>query len=133
MPYIGRKIVCKSGVRIYMKEQQIKEYRAKLPDRINVSIKNEDGGFWAKITTSDGQLSNCYTQAENINELVVMINDAVQTHFEVPEELREKVGFYLPVPENHLRWEEFFNQLSAMQSEGGNETILTLRKPELVG
>ena len=77
-----------------MQEQQIKEYRAKLPDRINVSIKNEDGSFWAKITTPDGELSNCYTQADNINELVVMINDAVQTHCEVPEGIREQVGFY---------------------------------------
>lgn len=114
------------------KEQQIKEYRTKLPDRINVSIRNEDGSFWAKITTLDGELSNCYTQADNISELVVMINDAVQTHFEVPEKLREAVGFYLPVPENHLRWEEFFSQLSAMQNKGGKKTTLILRKPELV-
>jgi len=129
-----RKIVYKSSVGIYMKKnEQIKEYRAKLPDRITVSIRNEDGSFWAKITTPDGKLSNCYTQAENINELVVMINDAVQTHFEVPEKLREAVGFYLPIPENHLRWEEFFNQLSAMQNKGGKKTTLTLRKPELVG
>src|SRR3989338_9415373 len=127
MPYIGRKIVCKSGVRIYMKEQQIKEYRAKLPDRINVSIKNEDGSFWAKITTSDGQLSNCYTQANSISELVVMINDAVQTHFEIPEEIREKVGFYLPVSDDHLRWEAMFNQLTAMQHPTKKETILTLQ------
>ena len=77
-----------------MKEAQIKEYRAKLPERINVSIKNEDGSFWAKITTRDGELSNCYTQAEHISELFVMINDAVQTHFEVPEEIRERVSCY---------------------------------------
>lgn len=118
----------------YMKEnEQIKEYRAKLPDRINVSIKNEDGSFWAKITTPDGELSNCYTQANNISELVVMINDAVQTHFEIPEKIREKVGFYVPISDNHLRWEAMFNQLSAMQNKGGKKTILTLRKPELVG
>ncbi len=115
------------------KEQQIREYRAKLPDRVNVSIKNEDGSFWAKITTSDGQLSNCYTQADTISELVVMINDAVQTHFEVPEKIREQVGFYVPMEENHLRWEAMFNQLSAMQSKGGKKTTLALRKPELVG
>jgi predicted RNase H-like HicB family nuclease len=116
-----------------MKAAQLKAYRAKLPDRINVSIKNEDGGFWAKITTSDGKLSNCYTQADSISELVVMINDAVQTHFDIPEKFREQVGFYVPMPENHLRWEAMFNQMSAMQSKGGKKTTLTLRKPELVG
>ncbi len=116
-----------------MKVAQIKKYRAKLPNRINVSIKNEDGSFWAKITTSDGELSNCYTQAENINELVVMINDAVQTHFEIPEKIREQVGFYVPIAQNHLRWEAMFNQLSAMQNKGGKKTTLALRKPELVG
>src|SRR3989338_562482 len=115
-----------------MKEKQIKEYRKLLPERLNVRIEREDGGFWAKISTSDGRLSNCYTQADSITELVVMINDAVQTHFEIPEKIREKVGFYLPVPEHHLRWEAMFNQLSAMQHQKGNDTVLTLQEPELV-
>ena len=115
-----------------MDKQQIKEYRKLLPERINVRIENENGGFWAKITTPDKKLSNCYTQAESITELVVMINDAVQTHFEIPEEIREKVGFYLPVSDDHLRWEAMFNQLTAMQHPTKKETILTLQAPQLV-
>ena len=115
-----------------MDRNQIQEYRAKLPARVNVRIESEDGGFWAKITTLDGKLSNCYTQADTISELVEMINDAVKTHFDIPEEIREEVGFYVPVPENHLRWEAMFSQLSAMQHPTEKETTLTLREPELV-
>ncbi|MDP3646294.1 MAG: hypothetical protein Q8R25_04365 [bacterium] len=115
-----------------MNKHQVHEYRAKLPARISVRILNEDGGFWAKITTPDGKLSNCYTQADTIPDLVSMINDAVKTHFDVPEKIREEVGFYVPVPEDHLRWEAMFIQLSAMQHPTAKDTTLTLREPELV-
>ena len=114
-----------------MDKKSVAEYKNLLPERISVHIEKEDGGFWAKITTPDGSLSNCYTQAENIGELVVMINDAVQTHFEIPEEIREQVGFYVPLSQNHLKWEEMFNQLGVMENQEGKETTLTLREPEL--
>ena len=115
-----------------MKNDQIKQYRSLLPERISVRIVNEDGGFWAQITAPEAGLSDCYTQADSINELMLMINDAVQTHFEIPEEVREKVGFYIPVPTNHLRFEEMFNQLASMEKHESEETTLTLREPELV-
>lgn len=117
---------------MHMNNEQIKHYRSLLPERISVRVQNEGGGFWAQITAPEVGLSDCYTQADSIDELMVMINDAVQTHFEIPEEVREKVGFYLPVPSKRLRFEEMFNQLAELGKQKEEETTLTLREPELV-
>ncbi|MDP3764481.1 MAG: hypothetical protein Q8Q95_02565, partial [bacterium] len=103
-----------------------------LPVRVVVNVENTDEGLWAKISTPDGKLSNCYTQATNATELVVMINDAIFTHFEVPEKFRKNLGFYVPLSNKHLRKEEMFNKLVSMgkqlDAKGGSETTLTLRK-----
>ncbi|MDP3764482.1 MAG: hypothetical protein Q8Q95_02570, partial [bacterium] len=64
-----------------------------LPVRVVVNVENTDEGLWAKISTPDGKLSNCYTQATNATELVVMINDAIFTYFEVPEKFRKNLGW----------------------------------------
>lgn len=100
--------------------------------RVVVNVKNTDDGLWAKVFTPDGRLSNCYTQATNATELIVMINDAIFTHFEVPEKLRRDLGFYVPLSDKHLRIEEMFNKLVSMEKQldvnGGDETTLTLRK-----
>lgn len=114
------------------KDQQVDKFRAILPSRVLVNVENTDDGLWAKISTSDGKLSHCYTQAANTTELVVMINDAVFTHFEVPERVRKDVGFYVPLSDNHLRIEEMFNKLVSMEKQlnihGDTETTLTLRE-----
>ena len=114
-----------------METATITEYRKAMPERVNVRIEKAGDGFWAKITTTDGRLSNCYTQANDIAELVVMINDAVQTHFDIPEHVREHVGFYVPLADDHIRWEAVFNELVAMQHQSGTETTLTLHQTEL--
>ena len=114
-----------------METATITEYRKVLPECINVRVEKEGDGFWAKITTTDGHLSNCYTQANDIAELVVMINDAVQTHYEIPEHLRARVGFYVPLSVEHLRWEAVFRELVAMQHQSGTDTTLTLHQSEL--
>ena len=114
-----------------MQTTAITGYRKALPQRVNVRIEKEGDGFWAKITTADGRLSNCYTQAHDIAELVVMINDAVQTHFDIPEHMREHVGFYVPLADEHIRWEAVFHELVAMQHQSGTETTLTLHQAEL--
>lgn len=113
----------------------LKEYRARLPLRVRVLIESSDEGLWATISTDDGRLSNCYTQAANATELVTMVNDAIQTYFEIPEEFRREVGYYVPLSDKHLRIEDMFNQLVAIEKEtniqGGSETTLTLKEPEL--
>jgi len=102
------------------KMEQIKKYSQLLPERINVhSEGSPEEGFWAKITAPGSNLQNCYTEANSIPELILMINDAVKTHYEIPEEVRDQVGFYAPIPENHLRWEEMFNQLASMGNQEG--------------
>ncbi len=89
-------------------KQEIAKFRAVLPNRVIANVENTDDGLWAKVSTSDGKLSNCYTQATNTTELVVMINDAIFTHFEIPEGVRKDIGFYVPLSSEHLRMEEMF-------------------------
>ena len=116
------------------KVEQIKHYSQLLPERINVhSEGSPEEGFWAKITAQGSTLQNCYTEASSVSELILMINDAVKTHFEIPEEIRDQVGFYAPGPENHLHWEGMFNQLVSMENQEGEiNTSLKLQVPELV-
>lgn len=114
------------------KVQKIASFRAILPVRVVVNVENTDDGLWAKVSTPDGKLSNCYTQATNTTELVVMINDAIFTHFEIPEKIRKNIGFYVPLSNEHLRIEEMFDKLVSMEKQldtkGGSETTLTLRE-----
>ena len=113
-------------------QQEIAKFRAILPNRVVVKVENTDNGLWAKVLTADGKLSDCYTQASNTTELIVMINDAIFTHFEIPEETRKDIGFYVPLSSEHLHMEEMFNKLVAMEKqlniEGDSETTLTLRE-----
>lgn len=113
-------------------KQEIARFRGFLPDRVVVKVENREDGLWAKVSTEDGKLSNCYTQAANAAELVVMINDAIFTHFEIPEGVRKDIGFYVPLSNDHLQMEEMFNKLVSMEKQldvqGDSETILTLRE-----
>lgn len=114
------------------KAQKIKGFRAVLPARVVVNMENTEDGLWAKISTSDGKLSNCYTQAANAVELVTMVNDAIFTHFEIPEDFRSKIGYYVPLSDNHVRMEEMFNKLVSMEKQLGlkrdSKTTLTLQE-----
>jgi hypothetical protein len=113
-------------------QQKIAKFRAVLPNRVIVNVENTNDGLWAKVSTLDGKLSNCYTQAVNATELIVMINDAIFTHFEIPEEVRRLIGFYVPLSNKHLQMEEMFNKIVSMEKqldiEGDSETTLTLRE-----
>lgn len=112
--------------------RQIGKFRAILPARVVVRVENTEDGLWAKISSSDEKLSDCYTQAANATELIVMINDAIFTHFEIPENVRKDLGFYVPLSNEHLKMEDMFNKLVSMEKqldvEGGSETILTFRE-----
>ncbi|MEK7565359.1 MAG: hypothetical protein AAB394_00155 [Patescibacteria group bacterium] len=114
------------------KAQQITSFRAVLPTRVIVNVENTGDGLWAKVSTPDGRLSNCYTQATNAVELVVMINDAIFTHFEIPVNLRKSIGFYVPLSNEHLRIEEMFNKLVSMDKQldikGDSKTTLVFRE-----
>src|SRR3989344_8340558 len=102
-------------------KKKVLNFRALLPARVIVNVENTEDGLWAKVSTSDGRLSNCYTQAINATELIVMINDAIFTHFEIPEKIRKDVGFYVPLSNEHLRMEEMFNKLVSMERQWGTQ------------
>ena len=113
------------------KAVQVNEYRARLPERVMVHVESSDDGLWAKISTPDGTISDCYTQANSSAELLLMINDAILTFFEIPEDERKDIGFYVPISDQHVRIEEMFNQFVSMEKEidqrGQSEATLTLQ------
>ena len=75
------------------KIKTLQSYKKLLPKKITVEVhKNKRDGFWAKVK----ELPHCYTQAKTPFELVKMINDAIYTYLEIPNKLRNKLGFYLP-------------------------------------
>jgi len=70
--------------------------RWKFPDKLEVEVKkSESGGFYVIIKNLPG----CITQADSGQELYEMVNDAVYTYFEVPQEYIPHVPNYLPPEE----------------------------------
>ncbi|MDP2629598.1 MAG: hypothetical protein Q8P45_02765 [Candidatus Harrisonbacteria bacterium] len=55
-------------------------------------LRSEDGGFVADVVTLPGVI----TEAETFSELINMVNDAIITHYEVPEQYRAFLPAYLP-------------------------------------
>lgn len=73
--------------------KEINEFRDLFPQEIDVRVgRSEDGGFIAEVLTFPGVL----TEADTFSELIAMVNDAVATHFEVPERFAAYVANYLP-------------------------------------
>jgi len=112
--------------------QEIKHFRSLLPVRVIARVSSTEDGLWAKISTPDGKISHCYTQASNMTELMVMMNDAIFCYLDIPDKLRKEMGFYLPLSNKHLQMEQMFNKLISMEKQlekkGGSETTLTLRE-----
>jgi len=65
-----------------------------LPNSIRVIIKKDNsGGFIIKLPEFPG----CISYAENIEELIPVLNDMVLTYFDVPRREAKKVEFlYVP-------------------------------------
>ena len=94
-------------------KNEAQHYAKMLPKRISVRIEKDENGLWAKIL----ELPHCYTQASSGSELLEMINDAVQTHFEVPEKFKKEVGYYIPLTDEHQRLEEMFRKLVEIEQK----------------
>ncbi|MBU3964549.1 hypothetical protein KJ562_02420 [Patescibacteria group bacterium] len=77
-----------------MKTKTLQLYKKLLPQKIAVLVHKEGNGFWAEIKGRG--LENCHTQAENFNELIKMVNDAIFDYLEIPLKVRKDLGFYLP-------------------------------------
>ena len=107
-PFKSRKIV--PGVLFALK--------GRFPEKADIVVhSSEDGGYWAEIKNLPG----CITKAENGTELFEMINDAIYSYLDVPEEYIPFVPTYFPpeetrkninikIPENFLKKEIVFQR-----------------------
>ena len=83
--------------KLFKKEEIIPEVlyslKYKLPDKLEVEIKElEDGYYFANVKNVPG----CSTQAQSPEELFEMVNDAIYTYFDVPEQYQPFVQAYIP-------------------------------------
>ena len=92
-------------------KKDLKHYTNLLPKRITLTVEKSDQGLWATIK----EIPFCYTQASSSSELIEMLNDAILTHFEVPKNFRNKVGYYAPVSQKHLQMEDMFRKLISIE------------------
>jgi len=61
-----------------------KAKQSQIPDNLEIQvIKSEDFGYGVKVLNLPG----CFTQIENLEELFVMVNDAVCTYFDIYKDL----------------------------------------------
>ena len=95
------------------KKDLISHYTKLLPDRITVRVERTEDGLWAQIL----ELPHCYTQAASASELTEMLNDAIQTHFEIPEKYKKEVGYYVPLHGKHVQYEEMFRRLVSLEQK----------------
>jgi predicted RNase H-like HicB family nuclease len=67
--------------------------RWKLPESLNVTFqKAEEGGFNVVINNFPG----CFTQADNEKQVFEMVNDAVLTYLDIPEEYQPYMPSFFP-------------------------------------
>lgn len=102
-----------------MDTKKIKKYDNMLPDYLTVTISKSEDGFYAKIK----ELKHCQTQADSYAELLAMINDAIYTHFDIPEEYREHVDTYYP--------ERLIEAFKKSKWEEAMKHLVTDRKKEI--
>ena len=99
-------------------------YQSKLPEVIKVKIeKSPNGGYLIKIVS----LEYCFTQADTKEEILIMVNDVVYSHFDIPEKIRPLMPLYFPTKELKEKllqeWEkaipaEFLNQTISFTQNG---------------
>ncbi len=76
--------------------QVLLAFKWRFPDKITVNIRtSQDGGYIANINNFPG----CVTQAENGQELFEMIQDAICTYLEIPEEYKPYMPTFFPPEE----------------------------------
>jgi len=92
-------------------KKDLQYYKKLLPKKITVKIHKSKQGFWAEIR----ELPYCYTQAKDIPELIIMINDAIFTHLNVPKKFKSKIGYYIPIKLleelKRKKWEQIFAEI----------------------
>ena len=103
--------------------ENLKKYEDLLPNRVTVQIKKTEDGLYAKIL----ELPNCNTQADNFVELIRMVNDAIFSYLDIPEEHQEKLGYYVPAKImdefQRQRWQTAFQDLVKDGPQNGSPSI----------
>jgi hypothetical protein len=66
----------------------------KKPDHIQVLIRKSDDGYFAKLVNFSDD--NVVTEADNGQELVEMVNEALYDYLDIPEIYRAEMGYFLP-------------------------------------
>src|SRR3989338_502714 len=98
-----------------MKKELLK-YRLLMPAQIEVEMHQaEEGGFWAKVKTFPGVI----TQGDDLLDLVEMVNVAIHDYLEVPQRLRKLLSRYEP----SLTEDEFRNIVDDYRHKQIEETI----------
>lgn len=98
------------------------KHQSKLPESIKVEIKESpDGGYFVKVVS----LKHCFTQADNVEELLLMVNDVVFSHFDIPEKLRPFMPVYFPAGEIKKRLQEW---LKSFPVEFLNQPIIFVQQ-----
>ena len=73
--------------------KEINRLKGLFPAELTVHIRSsKDGGFVCEIKTFPG----CFTQGENLFDLIEMINDAVYTYLDVPQKYISSMPSYNP-------------------------------------
>jgi len=68
-------------------------FEFRFPSSIKVRIKkSKDGGYWIEILSFPG----CFTQINDIKDLIVMVNDAIYCYLEIPEVYKTEMPRYFP-------------------------------------
>lgn len=99
-----------------------KQDKTVLPERITVSIERTSEGLWAEVK----EVPNCYTQAGSLVELIEMVNDAIYTYFDIPDKKRKEIGYYVPLPKNHLKWEEVLHRWLKVEKKKKSSEVFQL-------
>jgi len=73
--------------------KDINKLRFLFPKEIKVLVRRgDDGRYCAEIITYEG----CFTEGKTFAELTEMINDAVRTYLDIPEEYFQYMPEYFP-------------------------------------
>ncbi|MDD3386789.1 MAG: hypothetical protein PHX92_02605 [Candidatus Pacebacteria bacterium] len=73
--------------------KDINKFRSLFPKEISVLVRRGDNDrYCAEITTYEG----CFTEGNTFAELTEMINDAVRTYLDIPEEYFQYMPEYFP-------------------------------------
>lgn len=75
-------------------EEELFALSWKIPEKLEIEIKESDGMYVAKITSYKDD--NVVTQAKTGQQLVKMVNDALYSYLDIPGKYKDDIGFFMP-------------------------------------